>query len=127
MPTAHVVRARAQKQPQRALARGMRRSPVKCEKLFWRLVRARQLGGFKFKRQVPIGSYIADFVCLERKIIVELDGDKHVERQAYDRERDAFLKAAGFRVLRFWNTELLESSEGVLEVVLSALETAPSP
>jgi len=127
MPTARVFHARIQKQPHRSLARAMRHTPIQCEKLFWRLVRGRQLAGYKFKRQVLIGNYIADFVCLERKLIVELDGDRHVEQQNYDQNRDAFLKAEGFRVLRFWNSELLESPEGVLDVVLAALETAPSP
>jgi very-short-patch-repair endonuclease len=127
MPTARVFRARVEKQPKRALARGMRHRPVECEKRFWRLVRDRRLGGFKFKRQVLIGSYIVDFVCVERKLVVELDGSQHADQREYDEQRDAFLRAKGFCVVRIWNMELLENPEGVLDMVLAALETAPSP
>jgi|ERR1043166_1723608 very-short-patch-repair endonuclease len=127
MPTARTFRARVDKQPNRALARGMRHKPVECEKRFWYLVRDRNLGGYKFKRQVLIGSYIADFVCIERKLVVELDGGQHADRRDYDEKRDTFLRAKGFRVLRFWNVEFLENPEGVLGAVLAALETAPSP
>jgi very-short-patch-repair endonuclease len=85
------------------------------------------LGGFKFKRQVLIGNYIADFVCVERKLVVELDGSQHANQREYDEKRDAFLEAKGFRVVRIWNMELLENPAGVLDMVLAALETAPSP
>ena len=87
----------------------------------------RKLGGYKFNRQVLIGNYIADFVCVERKLVVELDGGEHADRKDYDEKRDAFLRTQGFRVVRFWNIELLENPEGVLDMVLVALETAPSP
>jgi very-short-patch-repair endonuclease len=125
--TAQTSRVRAHKSRNRTFARAMRREPVECEKKFWWLVRDRRLGGHKFKRQVLIGSYIADFVCLERKLIVELDGGQHADRAAYDRRRDAFLAAKGFRVIRIWDWEFLESIDGALDMVLRELEKPPSP
>ena len=74
-----------------------------------------------------IGSYIADFVCIERKLIVELDGGQHAERKTYDEKRDAFLAAQGFRVIRIWNIDLMENIDGVMEMVLGELERSPSP
>jgi very-short-patch-repair endonuclease len=105
----------------------MRHAPVPPEQKFWSRVRDRRLGGHKFKRQVLIGSYIIDFVCIERTLIVELDGGQHVEQESYDEKRDAFLAAQGFRVIRVWNIDLLENIEGVMEMVLGEFESAPSP
>jgi very-short-patch-repair endonuclease len=107
----------------------MRKDWTKAEDVFWFNVRARRLNGYKFRRQHLIGPYIVDFVCLRAKLIVELDGGQHALQQEYDRERDAFLKKQGFRVLRFWNTELLTNRDGVLETVLRELQSvgAPSP
>ena len=105
----------------------MRHEPVPPEKRFWSQVRDRRLGGHKFKRQVLIGSYIADFVCIEQKLIVELDGGQHAETTAYDRKRDAFMVAQGFRVMRVWNIDLMENIEGVMDMVLEQLEGSPSP
>ncbi len=105
----------------------MRREPTQCEKKFWWLVRNRRLGAHKFKRQVPIGSYIADFVCVERKIIVELDGGQHADHVAYDQARDAFLRSKGFRVIRIWDSEFLENIDGVMDMVLRELDGSPSP
>jgi very-short-patch-repair endonuclease len=113
----------------RAYARDMRREPTDAEKKFWRLVRDRRLAGSKFKRQYPIGRYIADFVCLEAKLIVELDGGRHAEQQAYDAVRDAFLAAEGFHVLRFWNSDVLTNADGIAERLFHLLKGggAPSP
>jgi len=82
--------------------------------------------GHKFKRQVPIGPYIADFVCLERKLIIEADGGQHATRITHDEMRDAYLQKRGYCVLRFWNDEVLNNQEGVLSVIVEALRH-PSP
>jgi very-short-patch-repair endonuclease len=87
----------------RTRAKSMRHDPVQFEKLMWSELRNRKLGGFKFKRQVLIGSYIADFVCPDRKLIVEMDGPFHAERRGYDAVRDRFLEGQGYKVLRFTN------------------------
>ncbi len=112
----------------RVRARKMRHKPVTMEKLFWSEVRNRKLGGYKFKRQFPIGHYIVDFVCAEHKLIVELDGPFHASRAEYDAARDAFLEAQGFRVLRFPNDYAADDIAIVLVTVKNALDTsAPSP
>ena len=95
------------------------------ERKFWWRVRDRRLGGYKFKRQLLIGPYIADFACLERKLIVELDGGQHATQLGYDSRRSDFLRSQGFHILRFWNTEVLTNMDGVMETVFQALETAP--
>jgi very-short-patch-repair endonuclease len=79
------------------------------------------MAGFKFRRQHSIGPFICDFTCVEASVIVELDGSQHVERSDYDRRRDAFLRSKGFRVLRFWNDDVLSQTEAVLETVYEAL------
>jgi very-short-patch-repair endonuclease len=106
----------------------MRRKPVTMEALFWSEIRNRKLGGFKFKRQFLMGRYIVDFVCVEQKLIVELDGPFHADRGAYDEARDAFLRGLGYRVLRFANDYTAEDIAIVLLTVRRALETSsPSP
>src|SRR3954468_3804830 len=109
MVSARTSRRREQKKPNLARARVMRHEPVPPEKKFWSRVRDRRLGGHKFKRQILIGSYIADFVCSEQKLIVELDGGQHADHRAYDEKRDAFLTALGFRVMRVWNIDVMEN------------------
>ncbi len=112
----------------RLRAKAMRAKPVSLEKLFWSEVRNRKLAGFKFKRQVLIGPYIADFVCVEHRLIVELDGPFHAARQDYDARRDAFLEAQGYRVLRFPNTYAATDIGIVLLTVKHELDTStPSP
>ena len=110
----------------RLFAREMRHAPVNVEELFWSYVRNRQLGGYKFKRQYLVGPYIADFVCLEKRLIVELDGPHHEAQAGYDAGRDAFLREQGFRVMRFTNDETAGDLADVLAIVLQALR-APSP
>lgn len=107
-------------------ARHMRREPTDAERKFWLAVRGRQFGGYKFKRQYPVGPYIADFVCLEQKLIIELDGGQHAQQADYDAERTAYLQTHGFRVLRYWNDDFLRMPDVILEDVLHAL-SAPSP
>jgi very-short-patch-repair endonuclease len=101
-------------------ARAMRREPTEAERVMWRLLRSRQFEGLKFRRQVPIGCYIADFVCLSPRLIIECDGGQHAD-SAYDAERNAWFEAQGFRVLRFWNDAVVSETDGVVEMLLAAL------
>jgi lysyl-tRNA synthetase class 2 len=108
----------------------MRKEMTDAERAFWWQVRDRRFYGHKFRRQYLIGKYIADFVCLERRLVVEIDGSQHAERTAYDLARDTFIASQGFRVLCFWNGEILTGLDGVMQVVLDALggeAVSPSP
>ncbi|GIX29175.1 endonuclease domain-containing protein [Pelomicrobium sp. G1] len=96
-----------------------------AERKLWHRIRREQLG-VKFRRQHPFENYILDFVCLEQKLIVEVDGSQHAQALAQDAARTAALEAAGFRVLRFWNNEVLQETEAVLERILQALHPSPS-
>ena len=105
----------------RVRARTLRRDETDAEAIVWWHVRNRQLNGFKFRRQVPIGPYIADFVCQERRIIVELDGSQHAD-SGYDRRRDQFMVEHGWSVLRFWNVDALKALDAVVDTILAALD-----
>ena len=109
----------------RARARGLRKNPTKAEKLLWSHLRFWQVDGYKFRRQQPLGKYIVDFVCLEKKLIIELDGGQHAEQVEYDSTRDGWLGAHGFRIIRFWNNDVLENSDGVQQKILTALQGTP--
>jgi very-short-patch-repair endonuclease len=102
-------------------ARQLRKDQTLAETRLWQYLRNRQLTDCKFRRQHVIGPYIVDFVCLEKKLIVELDGGHHLEQQEYDQLRTLELNSSGFRVLRFWNNEVLAEPDRILEVILSAL------
>ena len=99
------------------LARNLRTQSTEAEKLLWKYLRSKQLEGFKFRRQQPIGNYIVDFVCFEKRLIIELDGGHHALDKGKDVERDTWLSAEGFKVLRFWNTDVLMNIDGVLETI----------
>jgi very-short-patch-repair endonuclease len=88
----------------------------------WSILRGRQLEGFKFRRQFSIGQFIADFCCFERMVVIELDGGQHQDQVQEDNARSTYLENHGFRVVRFWNNEVLENSEGVALAILDALE-----
>lgn len=105
------------------LARSMRKAPTEAEAALWRILRNRRFSGFKFRRQVPIGGYIADFVCFEARLIVEADGSQHAE-SVRDERRDRWLEAQGFRIRRFWNGDILHRREAVAETLWHDL-TAP--
>ena len=108
-------------------ARRLRTSATPPERLLWQLLRRRALEGLRFRRQRPIGEYVVDFVCLERRVVVELDGGQHqTDRSAHDATRTAYLERAGFRVLRFWNNELVACPEGVAQAIVDACR-APLP
>jgi very-short-patch-repair endonuclease len=93
------------------------------ERILWMLLRDRRFAGFKFRRQVPLGEFVADFVCYERKLIVELDGSQHAapEQAAFDAKRTLVLEAAGFRVVRIWTSDLFKERDGVMEMLFNAL------
>jgi very-short-patch-repair endonuclease len=109
-----VMRGPAQRRTN--LSRKLRADQTASERKLWSKVRDRQLGGHKFVRQEPIGPYICDFVCRQRKLVVEVDGGQHAE-SASDAARDKFLAEQDYRVLRFWNNEVLSNIEGVLQVI----------
>ena len=104
----------------RQRARDLRINSTDAEQLLWYYLRAHRLG-YKFKRQVPIDRFIVDFICYEKYLVIELDGGQHQENQAYDIRRTAILGKKGFRILRFWNDEVLQHTEEVLEVIYQAL------
>jgi very-short-patch-repair endonuclease len=103
-------------------AKTMRRNPTDAEALMWRRLRGTRLLEFKFKRQQPIGGYIVDFVCFERRLVIEIDGGQHADDVEADRARSNWLESEGFRVLRFWNNEVLQSTDDVLESIVRALD-----
>jgi very-short-patch-repair endonuclease len=105
----------------RQRARQLRRDQTDAEHRLWARLRDRQLGGAKFRRQHPIGPFVADFCCPQGKLIVELDGGQHAEDVAADEKRSRFLEAQGYRVLRFWNHDVLQNTEAVLERIVEAL------
>lgn len=107
-------------------SRLLRRNATDAENRLWYVLRNRGLGGYKFVRQMPIGPFIADFVCREAGLIVELDGGQHSEN-ADDLQRTTYLNAEGYGVLRFWNTEVMDNRDGVLEAILRTIDASPSP
>jgi 2-isopropylmalate synthase len=110
---------------QRSRARTMRGAPTDSELRLWRLLRERRLNGFKFRRQVPVGPYIVDFLCVGAKLIVEADGSQHAESR-HDKARDAYLEGQGWKVLRFWNNEVVQNREGFWRQ-FSLMQPTPHP
>ena len=108
-------------------ARTLRTHPTDAERLLWRHLRLRQLNGAKFRRQQPLGPYVVDFVCLEKRLIVEVDGGHHAAQVEHDAQRAAWLEAEGFRVLRFWNTEVLQETQTVQDTIRAALDAGDCP
>lgn len=103
------------------LARGMRRQQTDAERKLWAALRDRQITGTKFRRQVPIGPYVVDFVSREKRVVVELDGGQHASQREADNERTAFLESRGYRVVRFWDNEVLCETRAVLEQISKAV------
>lgn len=121
------VGRRGGKQNLLPLAKRMRREPTEAEAKLWSMLRGQRLGGMKFKRQEQLGDYIVDFVCFGEKLIVEADGSQHAESKR-DTVRDAWLTEQGFRVLRFWNNDILGNPDGVARVILEAAQgPLPNP
>lgn len=106
-------------------ARQLRRNLTDVERLLWRRLRFWQVDGYKFRRQQPLGNYIVDFVCLQKRLIIELDGGQHAQEVNHDAERDAWLQAQGFTVLRFWNNDVLKNIDGVMEMIVKSLQSTP--
>jgi very-short-patch-repair endonuclease len=98
-------------------AKALRSNQTEAEQRLWYHLRAHRFMGLKFKRQKPIGRYIVDFVCLEHRLIIELDGGQHAEQPAHDQRRDAWLRSRGYTVLRFWNIDVMQQMESVLEQI----------
>jgi len=106
---------------EKQLARNLRKNQTEAEKLLWYKLRDRRLEGWKFRRQHTLGPFIVDFVCLEKKLIIEVDGGQHAQSSVQDAARTEYLKNHGFTVLRFWNNEVLSETEAVLELILHKL------
>jgi len=102
----------------------LRRNQTDAEERLWAHLRNRRLGGFKFRRQATVGFHVADFLCPEKRLIVELDGGQHSEEA--DARRTARLEALGYRIIRFWNNEVLGNTDGVLQVILATALALPS-
>ena len=109
-------------------ARQLRAGQTEVERRLWSRLRNRQLDGLKWKRQVPRGPYVVDFLCVEAGLVVELDGGQHADQLVYDARRTAYLESQGLKVLRFWNTEATETLNGVCDAILDAARRrAPHP
>ena len=122
------TRDREKVPPQRRFARAMRRAPTEAErKLWWHLRYRLGIEGTHFRRQVQIEKYIVDFACHKKKVIVEVDGGQHGEQLIADAERTKALEANGYKVLRYWNNDVLENIDGVLEDIQSAITGTPTP
>lgn len=111
------------------IARSLRRNQTPWERLVWHFLRAKRFNGLKFKRQVPIGPYVVDFCCNEKKLIIEVDGGQHnnYSNRQNDRIRERFLRGEGYRVLRFWNSDVSGNLEGVYDRILEAVNDDLSP
>ena len=112
------------------LQRALRNNMSDAEQALWNVLRGRQVSDLKFRRQHPFGDYILDFVCLENKLVIEVDGGQHGQQARYDENRTQELQAAGFCVLRFWNNEVLKEIESVKEkigLVVQELQSQPPP
>ncbi|WP_342736001.1 DUF559 domain-containing protein [Bradyrhizobium sp. B117] len=104
----------------RQFARNMRHEPTDAEAAMWRLLRDRRLSTYKFRRQVPFKKYILDFVCFDKRLVIEIDGSQHAESQR-DAARDAILSSEGFSIARYWNNDVLQRPTSVLEDILAKL------
>ena len=110
------------------LARNLRRKQTDAERKLWAILRSRQFENSKFRRQEPIGKYIVDFVSLDRELIIELDGGQHNQQPEMEKDevRTKWLESRGFRVIRFWNNDVLQNLEGIAARILETINT-PSP
>jgi len=108
-------------------ARRLRRVMTEAERLLWSRLRDRRLGGLKFRRQAPLGPYVLDFFCEELRLVVEVDGSQHADRTEHDAKRTEWLEAHRCRVLRFWNNDVMQQTDSVLEAIRAAACGAPHP
>jgi very-short-patch-repair endonuclease len=107
------------------LARILRKTMTDTEQRLWSRPKRKQINGYRFRRQFPLGTYIADFVCLKARLIIEVDGGQHAEQTDHDTMRDHWLASQGFRVLRFWNNDVLHETDAVVEEIVRALKQPP--
>jgi very-short-patch-repair endonuclease len=107
--------------------RRLRREQTDAERKVWALLRSRHFSAYKFRRQHSIGPYIADFVCLEKKLVIELDGWQHAENAEYDERRSAFLRSKGYRVIRIWDSDVYKQPEATKIMIWEALDSASEP
>ena len=109
-------------------AKTLRKNLTDAERWLWQHLRNRGLSGYKFRRQHPISPFVVDFVCIEKRVVIELDGGQHAESLESDSKRTEYLRMKGYSVLRFWDNEVLREGEAVLNFILSSLEeSSPSP
>lgn len=106
----------------RQRAQRLRREATEAERALWARLRRRQMLGYKFRRQQPLGRYIVDFVCFEKRLIIEVDGSQHLEQQSYDEVRSRWLEQQGYEVLRFWNNKVLAETDAVVDAIVLWLE-----
>ena len=110
-----------------ARSRELRRNPTEAERRLWTRLSARQVAGTRFNRQFPVGPFICDFVSRAAKLVIEVDGGQHSDREEADAQRSGYLEARGYRVIRFWNNDVLENIDGVVETIEQILMTSPPP
>ena len=109
-------------------ARQLRKTQTDAERRLWQLLRNRSVAGCKFRRQHPVGPYICDFVCIDRQLVIEVDGGQHAVQIEKDEARTAYLESKGFTVIRFWNHEVLTETEAVLERIFNLISSdSPHP
>ncbi|MFO1520046.1 MAG: DUF559 domain-containing protein [bacterium] len=108
-------------------AKKLRKNSTDTESLLWRHLRAKRFEGFKWRRQEPVGKYIVDFICYEKRVIIECDGGQHLVEREKDRVREEWLGKRGYRMLRFWDHEILQDLEAVLEAIWKGLMGHPPP
>ena len=113
--------------PDHRRARGLRHTITPMEARLWEYLRNRKCAGFKFRRQEPLGEYVADFACKEARLVVELDGESHTDRTAHDNKRTEWLESQGYLVIRFTNAQINDSLEGVLEAIRAVCKSDRSP
>ncbi len=126
MPTGQPDLDKASKRPT-ARSRELRNNATDAERRLWAKLSARQVAGVRFNRQFPVGPFICDFVSRGAKLIVEVDGGQHADRIAADERRTAYLQSKGYRVIRFWNNDVLENIDGIIQMIERALSDSPSP
>ena len=126
MATRRPYRDKGNKRPT-ARSRELRLNPTDAEQKMWSRLQARQVAGTRFNRQFPVGPFICDFVSRAAKLVVEIDGGQHAQQEEEDAQRSEYLKARGYRVVRFWNNDVLGNVDGVVETIEQILMTCPPP
>ncbi len=108
-------------------SRELRKAATEAERKLWQQLSGRKLAGVRFNRQFPVGQFICDFVSREMRLVIEIDGGQHAAAAEYDARRTRFIEAQGYRLIRFWNSEVLDYIDGVLKAIEQVLDNMPSP